>query len=114
MYASLNDAQTIYPELKEGTTEVWYMQRQTWREIGFDGDLPEKKPLTETHVKLGSIACKDEEKIFDMLQGFHWSPEGEANDLVKGLGCHTSMSVGDIVVIDGVAKRCAACGFKEI
>ena len=49
------------------------------------------------------------------MQAEVWSPNGEARALVqsKGLG-HTSMSVGDVAVVDGKAFVVASFGFEPL
>ena len=57
--------------------------------------------LSDTHVFLCSgDENLDPEDFFCNLQGERWSPNGEANALIRSKGlAHTSMSVGDIVVL---------------
>ena len=80
---------------------------------------PEKIPtpttISKTHVLLGSIAEKDPERVFGLLQGDNWSPRGEARNLVRKLNLsHTSMSVGDIVQIGNKLWIADNIGFKEL
>lgn len=57
----------------------------------------------------------DLSEIFRYYQGENWSPEGEARDLIQGLGLnHTSMSVGDVVVVGDVLYFCDCEGWVEI
>lgn len=105
-----------------GKTEVWY-----WKDsyasltFGFDyavkeGRLPDCKNLEKTHVKLGTLAETNKERIYQMLQGEVWSPNGEANKLIRSLGIsHTSMSVGDIIKLpNGVCFFVDLTHFKEL
>lgn len=57
--------------------------------------------LNETHTLLCSgNENLDLEDFFCNLQGERWSPNGEANALIRSKGlAHTSMSIGDIVVL---------------
>jgi hypothetical protein len=115
-YHMLNDA-ARYPLLRSsfahGTTEIWYMKPEVFRDVGmgleflathFPGEYPEPYNLSKTHIMLGRIAEKNKNDIFGMMQGEIWSPEGEARTLIKMIGlAHTSMSIGDIAVINGSA-----------
>ena len=60
---------------------------------------PESKEIDrEEYQVLFPIKADDLEQVFILMQGEVWSPNGEARDLITGLGLkHTSMSVGDIV-----------------
>lgn len=58
-----------------------------------------------------------EESIYYRCQGEIWSPQGEANPLIRGNGLHhTSMSIGDVVYnhLTGEWSRVAMCGFTPI
>lgn len=104
MLRSLQDAG---PDYSEGDTQIWYWKEQYSHLMmrGYDylkekGRLPNPKALQMTHVLLGKIAEKNLEKIYSLMQGEAWSPQGQGRELVQKLGVgHTSMSVGDIVVI---------------
>ena len=49
------------------------------------------------------------------MQGENWSPNGEARNLIGSLGLsHTSMSVGDIIEIDGNLFFVDRHGFKKL
>jgi hypothetical protein len=77
--------------------------------------LPDPENLDDTHVLLGVISENDPEKIFHMMQGEQWSPHGEARALIQAKGLkHTSMSVGDVVVVNGKALIVDNTGFKEL
>lgn len=69
-----------------------------------------------TFAELGSVVCSDLEELFVLLQGELWSPRGEAWELIASLGAgHTSMSVGDRVVLpDGRLFEVAPVGFREV
>jgi hypothetical protein len=102
MYKSLND---VYPK---GNTKIWYATNPTF--------LPEVyKPITETHTLLGEVDMTDLDEIFYKMQGEIWSPEGEARELIirKGLN-HTSMSVGDVVEMDGELFVCDRVGWNKV
>lgn len=108
-YEALNDVGTMGPGLLEfdpGPVEIWYSRQP---------GLPQKTTLhdlPQTHRLLGSIngmdldrslyATSDEEldRIFAIMQGEVWSPNGEARNLIRSRSLHhTSMSVGDVVRI---------------
>tara|TARA_Y100000034_G_C6903679_1_gene418729 strand:- start:2487 stop:3287 length:801 start_codon:yes stop_codon:yes gene_type:complete len=88
--------------------------------MGYDwlaehGRLPDSRALKKTHVLLGSVGEKDKECIWHALQGEHWSPRGEARDLIESKGLHhTSMSMGDVIVIDGTAHLVDRFGFRAL
>ena len=54
--------------------------------------------LPRTHRTVALIRANGSEDVFLQMQGEVWSPNGEARELIKGLGLrHTSMSVGDVL-----------------
>jgi len=82
------------------------------------GDVqPRLRTLSDTHTKLGTFAADNMEKLFAQMQGEVWSPNGEARNLIRGLGLrHTSMSVGDVVhnVSTGEYHVVANYGFDKL
>lgn len=86
-------------------SQVWY-----WKNIkhlmGYKwckkkSKLPDPQNLAKTHVHLLNFTSDDLEKIYHSMQGEIWSPNGEARKLIESKKlAHTSMSVGDIVVLD--------------
>lgn len=124
-YTNLNQAQHLMPALAEGTTKIWYFTTTSNREIfgmmfGYEQEKISARSsilddIKSTHVMLGSIACIDLDEIFVALQGESYSPNGEAYSLIKSkkLG-HTSMSIGDIIEIDGVFHVVGIMGFSII
>ena len=105
-----------------GATEIWYATDTFSREAGMGYDWLEKKGIlpnpTElglTHRMIGSIKERNSGRIYHMMQGEVWSPEGEARTMIrrKGLG-HTSMSVGDIIKVGGKTLFVDRMGFKDI
>lgn len=118
-WESLND---VFPE---GNIEVWYM-RPEWFRDGIMGAKPEAGFLERTHILLGSIRSKSEtpqpltpelyDQLWIMLQGENWSPNGEANKLIRSKGLiHTSMSVGDCFRLpNGDVWIVAAVGFERV
>lgn len=125
-YESLNDAAEVTGERgyerQGGSTDIWYMKPAFAREgfMGFDflkekDALPDPKELSATHVHLGKIRESDLERVFGMMQGESWSPMGQANSLIRGLGLHhTSMSTGDVVEVRGRAYLVDRMGFEEL
>lgn len=105
--------------LKEGT-EIWYSKPETFRDLivgsfgkGYLNIDP--KNLNKTHIKLTTIPATDPEDVFSKMQGENWSPRGEARELItsKGLN-HTSMSVGDVMVVNGKALMVDNMGFINL
>lgn len=110
-YKSLNDAQSLHPGLAPGPTEVWYA-KEFGRVRAQDVD---PKDLSKTHALVGKIQETDLDTVYGLMQGNMWSPRGEARTLINSLGLHhTSMSVGDVIVKNGVAHFVNPAGFKEL
>jgi hypothetical protein len=78
-----------------------------------DADL-EFRP-GETHAFIRQVEADDLAEVYRQMQGFVWSPNGEARDLIRAASVsHTSMSVGDVAVdADGRAWVCADRGWIE-
>lgn len=71
--------------------------------------------ISETHQILAVHPVEDPNQIFIYFQGENWSPNGEAGELILALGIkHTSMSVGDIIVINDVYLFCDTEGWIEL
>ena len=134
-YKTLNDAASvrrklssgthdvpIRPELAKGPVEIWYMKKGQSRDFMMGAKWLEKKGLlpsvanvSKTHILLGKVKERDLEKIFTAMQGENWSPGGEARGLIRSKGLtHTSMSVGDIVVIGKKGYIVDISGFKPL
>jgi hypothetical protein len=100
------------------TFAVWYM-RTSWFTRGIFGEHPDAAKLDATHVHLKDVELSGGQaqldRVFHMMQAEEWSPNGEAVALIeeKGLG-HTSMSVGDVIVVDGQAFMVASFGFDQL
>jgi len=101
----------IFWPFKEGATEIWYQTE--WKPFPEDLDA---KNLTKTHTLLGTVEEGHYlENLFVMMQGENWSPEGEARERIDAKGlAHTSMSVGDCIVVDGKGFMVDYAGFKEL
>lgn len=99
---------------RPGPTEIWYM-RPDWFSEGIRGAEPNKDDLPATHILLGLVISENLEELFAELQGENWSPEGEANGMLKELGLsHTSMSVGDVISTPHGTFLALPVGFKEL
>lgn len=109
-YSSLNDASKVIPSLASGGTEIWYNKNPR-----FETDGVTKSSYKSSHNMLGKVKETDLDKIYQYMQGEFWSPRGEARDLISKLGLrHTSMSVGDVIVVGGVAHIVTNNGFEEL
>ena len=118
-YKSLNDASKYEDGLRKGMTEIWYAKPSPTNGVHYDrlkskGMLPDPRNLKKTHVLIGKIKERNLEKIYDMMQGENWSPNGEAYDLISKTDTHTSMSVGDIIVVGNKVVFVDGIGFKEL
>jgi hypothetical protein len=113
------------PALERKTFEVWYVKPGFTRDflMGHEWLLkhtPELIPATpdnlkKTHVRLATIRASDADEVFMWLQGENWSPNGEARKLIQSLKLdHTSMSVSDVVVIDGKITMCDTAGWATV
>jgi hypothetical protein len=105
---------------------IYYRKNPTFRPYG--GFQGENRIIAFFNPQDGCIEISDEYAFVAMqwgedmgdvwhtMQGEIWSPNGEARDLIRGLGLqHTSMSVGDLIVDDeGCVFEVANVGFKEI
>lgn len=112
-YTSLNDAAERHdlPDLAMGNTQIWYDRNPTFME----DNIPTLATLKTTHAWVGSIACMDLERIYALMQGENWSPNGEARDVIRVRGLrHTSMSIGDVVKIGNEAWMVSFAGFRPL
>ena len=108
--------------LPAGNTEIWYWKDEFMRDALMGSKwliekdlLPDPSNLEKDYIKLGSIEEKDLNKIYHQMQGEVWSPGGEARELITELGLsHTSMSVGDVIVVDGKAIMVDFVGFYDL
>lgn len=122
-YVNLNDAYAITPILAPGRTEIWYMRPEYFRDLcmGLEfvakhpHSFPDTRNLARTHVMVGRVKSENKEEIFGWMQGVNWSPNGEARTMIEELGLrHTSMSVGDIVVVRGRVWNVDGVGFMDL
>lgn len=120
-YQTVNDAATAHPSLASvlgpGQTEVWYY-REWWKSQQIFPKAADYNPadLEKTHMLLGRIAGTDVEAIWRDLQGEFWSPNAEANAMLRRTGLsHTSMDCGDIVKLpDGTLWMVESFGFGQV
>ena len=113
MYRTLKDAYEVTndPRFLSGKTQIWYYKRSESRDFGMgsfglerSGKWPSVENLSLTHVFIGFVDESNPSKVFQMMQGEYWSPNGEASTLaafILRMAGHTSMSVGDIIVFPG-------------
>ena len=82
----------------------------------FKDETVDPLTISTTHKFVGSFPSDNLDEAFRFFQGEIWSPEGEARNLIKGLGLHhTSMSVGDLAINDDdVIFQCLGTGWREI
>jgi len=128
-YVNLNDASAVTGNdgYEPGNTDIWYMNRKGWDDFSMgwkrvqekvaagEMEMPTKQNLKNTHVFLGRIREGNLEKVFHMMQGEMWSPEGQANGLIRRKGLqHTSMSVGDMVLKGGQLYMVDGRGFARV
>lgn len=96
-----------------GDIGIWYMKKEWFRD-GICGAKTTLDELEQTHTKVGMVEETDPDKIWMGMQGEMWSPNGEARELISSLGLvHTSMSVGDVIVIGDTGYQCAGHGWRE-
>jgi hypothetical protein len=115
-YHTLADATSTTGDRRYGSgdTGVYYAKNPRF---SLDQDL-DAGHLNKTHALVGYVNEKNPNKVFEMMQGEIWSPNGEARSLISKLGLrHTSMSVGDVVAIDDMLSKSfvvAPTGFKKV
>lgn len=118
-FTSLQDAGDEY---SYGETQIWYWKEnighimmQGFKSLQKDGKLPDLSNLNATHVLVGNLAETNPEKIFSMMQAEAWSSQNQAQDMIKRMGVgHTSMSVGDIIIIGKQALMVDTIGFTNL
>lgn len=106
--------------IPKGKYKIWYAKSSWGGQFkGYDflkelDMLPNLKKLDETHALLGGIDVPDDlEGIFSLMN--MWACGEPSNHFLKSKGVsHTSMSVGDIVEVDGVFHMVDDFGFKTL
>jgi hypothetical protein len=127
MYTTLADAAIVTgnPVYGAGTTKVYYWKGSFAADAMMGHDwlvkrnlLPTRSTLTQNYVLIGTINLDHPEDVFHAMQGEMWSPQGQANMMIRRLDTHTSMSMGDIVEImggaSGVLWLVDSVGFKKL
>jgi len=120
-YATLADAG---PEYAPGSSQLWYWTKEYSRDFMMGpGWLQENRPellptprtLSVTHALIGTLKESNPERIFEMMQGENWSPNGEARAMIERSGTgHTSMSVGDVIKHGNGLYMVDSYGFKRL
>ena len=79
-----------------------------------DDDFSFNPPRTHAYIR--QIEADDLYQVYRQMQGFVWSPNGEARTIIAAAGVHhTSMSIGDVAVDStGRAWVCTERGWIEI
>lgn len=124
VYKKLSDAVKVTgnPDYKGEQAHVFYSKQDQSRDMlmGYNwlkknNIIPNLSTLNQTHTLLGSLGTLDKERIFEMMQGETWSPQGEARSLIESAKLsHTSMSVGDIVKIENKLWMVDRIGWKAL
>lgn len=109
-----------------GTTEIWYRLNSKSPRTGTD-DIPFFKPkkprlseLSQSHVLIGSVAESNFVTLFHMMQAEMWQPMGSppgspARLFLQARGAeHSSMSVGDCIVMQGRGWMCKSVGWEPL
>ncbi len=79
--------------------QVWYQKPEFFQSIVRPTvDASTTDSLSQTHTMVAVCMAETKEDVFRWMQGENWSPNGEANPLVRSLGLsHTSMMIGDVL-----------------
>ena len=86
-----------------GLNSIYYVRPEMSVAFRMDDALANPDDLLSTHKFVINTEHSDPEEVFVEMQSENWSPNGEARGLIKSLALeHTSMSVGDVVVIDNI------------
>ena len=72
---------------------LFYMRRESFRDLNFGDVLPTIEKLNDTHVMVGAAKATDLEHLFERLNT--WREDGLPRIFRRGL-THQSMSVGDV------------------
>jgi hypothetical protein len=105
----MTDQPTVY--------RVYYMKPEFFRD-GICGKKTDDLAATHVYLKdvpmrFGGAACLD--LVYAHMQAENWSPFGEARSLIEQKGLqHTSMSVGDVIVVDGDPHVVTSTGFAPL
>ncbi len=106
-----------------GSVQVWYYREEYARDAHFSdfaSMIGARKPnkmhsLDKTHILLCHTNIEDKEILFTRFQDWPGIHSKETNAYLDSIGLtHTSMSVGDIVVIDENTYLCASMGWTRL
>lgn len=122
MYRSLLDAVDVTGDDRYGSgrTQIFYFNKGLFskfsrgtRGLDLNAVLAD---LGNTHTRIGRVNETDLSKIFNMMQGEVWSPNGEANTMpAMSKTGHTSMSIGDVIMLpNGSAYMVDFSGFTNL
>lgn len=77
--------------------------------------LPTAATVKETHALVTTVDTSSPDEAWMRMQAEFWSPNGEAAPLIFKLGLdHTSMSVGDVVEVNGIFYMVEPTGFCQL
>lgn len=121
-YARFSDASLLDDRYGSGRTQIWYAKAEFFRVLSMGSlfaakkdMLPDPYDLDKTHVYIGNVNETNPSKVMRMMQGEMWSPDGQASGLPAIQKCrHTSMYVGDIMVIGGETLMVDSHGFCDL
>jgi hypothetical protein len=79
--------------------DIYYMQSDRFRDFICGDEKPTVRELHDSHTKLTTVFADNLNEVYARMQAEHWSPNGEARELIRSKGLrHTSMSVGDVIL----------------
>jgi len=114
-YVEINEAASLESGLQKGPVQVAFIKAPNFFKFNSGDRVPSLATLEDTHSVIGSVLETDLDEIWRMLQQDVWSPNGEAEQMLFASEvAHSSMSNGDVVLIDGHAWVCTEDGFVEI
>jgi hypothetical protein len=77
--------------------------------------IPSRTTLESDYTLVGTVNLEDLEEVFSAMQGEVWSPGGESRGMILAFGLtHTSMSVGDVVEVNGNLFMVDGSGFVKL
>lgn len=121
-YDRFSDASLLDDRYGSGRTQVWYCKAEYFRDLSMGSlfaarkdVLPDPYDLDKTHIYIGNVNETNPSKVFQIMQSEMWSPDGQASTLPAIQKCrHTSMSVGDVMVIGGEILMVDSRGFCDL
>jgi len=104
-YRSLSDAGEYY---QPGNTQVWYQKKDT------QTNRVNLNDLSSTHSMVGTLKETDPEAVLSMMQSESWNTDNNAESMLNKLGVsHSSMTTGDVVVVDKIAHVITTDGIES-